>query len=299
MVGRLILILVTISTLLSGQTKNIILDADTGNEVDDLYAIVRALIEPSWNISALNAAQWQSSQWATAHTMEDSHRLNQVLVAYLQKENEVKTLRGGIRRMNDWGDKAQHSAAAYEIIRQAHQVPDGEKQIVVVLGALTNVASALWIDPEIESKLAVFWLGTSYDFEKKKSKRIDFNAIMDPQATEILLSSQVEMHIIPGNVAAAMQFDYQETSRHFKGVHPLTDFLLDRWDSHMDGGRYHRTIWDLGLIGAMIHPQWTSEIKGEGFENPNIWLYRDIDATRVIEEFFQRTLDCVGQLPGY
>ena len=178
--------------------------------------------------------------------MEDSHRLNQVLVAYLQKENVVKTLRGGVRRMNDWGDKAQHSAAAFEIIRQAHQVPDGEKQAVLVLGALTNVASALWIDPEIASKLVVYWLGTSYDFEKKSTKRIDFNAVMDPQATEIMLSSTVEMHIIPHTVSAAMQFNYQETSQRFKGVHPLTDFLLDRWDTHIDGGRYSRTIWDWG-----------------------------------------------------
>jgi len=53
--GRFILLLVTIAISLSAQQKKIILDADTGNEVDDLYAIVRALIEPSWDITALNA----------------------------------------------------------------------------------------------------------------------------------------------------------------------------------------------------------------------------------------------------
>mgnify|MGYP000273007269 CR=1 FL=1 len=143
--GRLLSLFVTISLVcsVSAQQKKIILDADTGNEVDDLYAIVRALIEPSWDITALNAAQWQSSQWAVDFTMEESHRLNQVLVGYLKMNDRVPTFRGGIRRMNDWGDKAQHSAAAYEIIKQAHSVPEGEKQAVVVLGALTKVASEL------------------------------------------------------------------------------------------------------------------------------------------------------------
>jgi len=296
MKGRLLLLIITIAASLSAQQKRIILDADTGNEVDDLYAIVRALIEPSWEITALNAAQWQSSQWAVDHTMEESHRLNQVLVSYLKMNDEVPTLRGGIRRMNDWGDKAQHSAAAYEIIKQAHSVPDGGKQTVVVLGALTNVASALYIDPGIASKINVYWLGLSYDFEKDLSKRIDFNAVMDPQATEIMLSSMVEMHIIPHTVSAVIKFDYAKTVQQFEGVHPLTDFLLDRWESHLDAGRYWRTIWDLGLIGAMIHPEWAEEIKVNSFENPNIWIFKTIDANAIIEEFYSTTTEFVKKL---
>jgi len=269
----------------------VILDADTGNEVDDLYAIVRALIEPSWNVLALNATQWQSSQWAVKQTMEESHRLNQVLLAYLGMEEKVKALRGGVNRMYDWGEKAQHSAAAYEIIRQARQVPEGEKITVVVLGALTNVASALYIDPAIGSKLQVCWLGTSYDFEKNMSRRIDFNAVMDVQATEIMLSSDVEMHIMPVNVAAGMVFDFRETEQRLKGQHPLTDYLLDRWYNHMDGGVYRRTIWDLGLIEALIHPHLAEEVKVSGFENRNVWMYREIDAGAMTEDFFRTTLE--------
>ena len=49
----------------------------------------------------------------------------------------------------------------------------------------------------------------------------------------------------------------------------------------------------------MIHPEWTSEVKGEGFENPNIWFYREIDADRIIEEFYRTTISYVAQLPGY
>ncbi len=280
----------------AAQQKKVILDADTGNEVDDLYAIVRALIEPSWEVIALNAAQWQSSQWAVDQTMEESHRLNQMLVSYLKMNDRVKTLRGGVRRMYDWGDKAQHSAAAYEIIRQAGQMPEDQKLTVIVLGALTNVASAIYIDPSVGSKIEVYWLGLSYDFDRGTSRRIDFNAVMDPQATELMLSSEVEMHIIPHSVSMEMTFDFSTTENQLRGVHPLGDFLVDRWYRHMDGGRYRRTIWDLGLIGAMIHPQWAEEVKVETFENPNVWLFKDIDAEAITGEFYRSVRDYLSDI---
>ena len=136
---------------LQGQEKlPVILDADTGNEVDDLYAVARTLIEPAWNVLALNATHWQTSHWAEPNTMENSHRLNQVLLGDLGLD--VKTRRGGVARMFDWGDLAQHSAAAYEIIQQAKSLPEGEHLAVIALGALTNVASAIYIEPGIESR---------------------------------------------------------------------------------------------------------------------------------------------------
>ena len=64
--------------------------------------------------------------------------------------------------MYDWGDRAQHSAAAYRIIREARE---RESLTILVLGALTNVASAVFIEPEIAAKLKVYWLGTSMDFK--------------------------------------------------------------------------------------------------------------------------------------
>ena len=42
-------------------SSRVLLDADTGNEVDDLYALVRGLIEPDWDVVGINATQWQAS----------------------------------------------------------------------------------------------------------------------------------------------------------------------------------------------------------------------------------------------
>ena len=110
------LVLLISLTCLMGYTQKqrIVVDADTGNEVDDLYALVRILLEPSVEVTALNAAHWQTSHWTEPRSMENSHRLNQQLLG--EMDMKVKTLRGASARMYDWGDRAQHSAAAYEII---------------------------------------------------------------------------------------------------------------------------------------------------------------------------------------
>ena len=289
-------------TFLAGFVENdtakrqVIIDADTANEVDDLYAIVRAFAEPDWEVLALNATQWQASQWAIDNSMEESHRLNTVLHAYLNLGEKVKLCRGGFRRMYDWGDKAQHSAAAYEIIKQAHRQRNGKRLTIIALGALTNVASALYIDPTIAPLLEVYWLGSTYDFGKNQSKRLDFNAVMDVQAVEIMLTSQVEMHIMPVNVVANMKFDYRRTQKVFQGKHELTDFLLQRWFNHAGSGRQQRVLWDVALIEAMINPELVEEVKVSAFENENVWMYKSINEKDIIENLYTEILGLIKTL---
>jgi inosine-uridine nucleoside N-ribohydrolase len=61
----------------------VVIDADTANEVDDPFAIVRALRAPELDVVGLSSAQWQVSHWATPQTLEDSQRLNEFLLGHL------------------------------------------------------------------------------------------------------------------------------------------------------------------------------------------------------------------------
>lgn len=267
----------------------VILDADTGNEVDDYFALAIALSESTWDIKSLNAAQWQSSQWAIPESMENSHRLNQVLLGEMGLD--IPTKRGGIHRMYDWGDMAQHSAAAYEIIAQTRALPDNKKLNIIALGALTNVASALYIDPDIASRLTLYWLGTTYDFQQGILKRQDFNCMMDQQAVEVVLMSAIDLHIMPVNVAENMTFTMQETKEHLEADHPIGELLLDRWYDHLDGGRQERVIWDLALVQAIIHPAWAEKktiTTSKDYKHRTIYYYSSIDTQKMKQDFFVR-----------
>lgn len=281
------------------EKKRVIIDADTGNEVDDLYAVVMGLIEPGWEVIGLNATQWQVSHWAVENSMEESYRLNQVLLSYLQKADKVRSNRGAESRLFDWGNKSQPSTASNFIVEQALQQPN-DKLNIIALGALTNVASAILDNPQITDKIRLYWLGSSYDFTTGAMKNIDFNSVMDIQAVDVILNSNVELHVIPNNVSSAMTFDWQETEQKLKGKHDLLDFLLQRWYDHLDGGRRERTIWDLALIQAVAHPEFADEVKVKTSAekgNREIWMYKKIEADKMREDFFNSVLQYMKNIP--
>lgn len=287
----LLLFCLVLFTAFGQEKTKVLVDADTANEVDDLFALSIILMEPSVEITALNAAHWQTAHWATEKTMEDSHRLNQMLLGIM--DLEVNLNRGGAARMYDWGDQAQHSAAAYEIIDQAKSQKEGEKLNIIALGALTNVASAIFIEPSIAKNIKLYWLGTTYDFEKGILRKDDFNCQMDQFALSHLLFSEVEMHIIPVSVANQMTFDY-DGSREKLENHFLGDFLLKIWDDHIDAGRTKRTIWDLSIINAFLHPEWMEEVEittSKDNGNRSVFYYKDFDADKMRKDFFDKILE--------
>ncbi|NAS13131.1 nucleoside hydrolase [Poritiphilus flavus] len=273
--------------VLSQARGKVLLDADTGNEVDDLYALARILLEDDLEIMGLNATHWQTSHWTLPKSMENSHRLNQMLLGELGLQ--LKANRGGIARMYDWGDRAQHSAAAYEIIRLAKELPEGERLTVIALGALTNVASAIYLDESIASKLTLYWFGTTYDFENGILRRHDFNSLMDPYALDVLLFSEVEMFVMPINVGAKMKFNFEKT-REMISSNTIGKFLIDRWYTHLDGGRTERTLWDLALIEAYLHPEWATVTEVETSKDngsKKLKYYSDIDKEKMSADFFE------------
>ncbi len=279
--------LLLLTGLQAQQSKKIIIDADTGNEVDDLYALARIFLEPSIEVTALSAAHWQTSHWSEPKSMENSHRLNQQLLGEIGLE--VKTLRGAPARMYDWGDRAQHSAAAYEMIRQADE---NETLTILVLGALTNAASAVYIKPEIAKKLQIYWLGTTIDFDSGVLKRNDFNSLMDPYALDYLLDSEVEMHIMPTNVAVAMEIGFDELESNI-GKHFLGAYLMKRWKNHLDGARRNRVLWDLALVTAYIHPEVASTktiTTSKDSGNRPITFYDSIKAKAIYGDFYKTLL---------
>ena len=289
----LVRFLIPVGLLLSfstaAQPRPVILDADTANEVDDPFALARILTDTTVDVLCLNATQWEPAHYAVPNTMLASYRLNEVLLGYLEPRWRVPNLKGGHDRMYDWGEKAQHSQATYRILEAARQLPAGKKLPIITLGALTNVASALWIDPTIADRLAVYWLGSSYDFERQTMRKNNFNCVMDIQALEVVLDSPVELYVMPTNVAQAMQVDYTEVFGALPADHPGTGFLRRLWDDHRDGGRQARTLWDIALVEAFLRPglvNWAAVPAPRANGGRTIFVARTIDRAGMYRDFF-------------
>lgn len=292
----LLISLVFWASFTHAQEKTVlIIDADTGNEVDDLYAIARALVEPSFQVIGLNSTQWQASQWAIPNTLENSQRLNCEILSYMEMEH-IPHPRGAHNRLYDWGDDvAQHSAAAYHIIKEAHKMPPGEKLTVAVLGASTNIASAILIDSTIVPKIKVYLFGASVNVETGVWDKTEFNCVMDIQAINVVLNTEeLETHIMPANVAFDLNIGMARTRDAFKDKTPFLNFLYMRWVNHFGGGKHSRIMWDLALIECMIHPELGTETPiRTPPENTNreVYVYSSINAPAMETDFFNSMED--------
>ena len=269
--------------------RDVFLDADTANEVDDLYAIVRAFAEPGWRIPVLGSAQWQASQWATAATAEDSYRLNQHLAAHLGVGDSTAVVRGAHRRMYDWGHLAVHSHAAHALLETAAGRSADDPLTVVALGALTNVASALFIDPTLAERIELYWLGSTYDFAADRRGLTDFNAVMDPQAARLVLEHPtLRTHVLPVSEVGQHPVHYDDVEAAIGGKGDLADVLLGRWRDHMDGSKGERVLWDVAIVELLSDPSLATEVAAPDYGGANVTAYRDLDGERLFARSLAR-----------
>lgn len=231
------------------------IDADTANEIDDLYAITRLLAAPELEIAALSSAHWSRSPAAEGNTVEASQRLNEALLG-LAGRPSIPHPRGSAVGVYWWGaDRAAYSAAAYHLIRAAQQMPEGQKLTVIALGALTNVASALMIEPSIAPKIRLYWLGAFIDTEKGVWDKSEFNCLNDiPALNEVLNRKDLELRVMPASVARALTFDYAETAERLARHGRLGEFLLARWKQHAPGASTW-IMWDLAAAEWLLRPE--------------------------------------------
>lgn len=235
---------------------DMVLDTDTYNEVDDQFALSYALLSPErLNVQAVYAAPFYNDRsTGPLDGMERSYGEITRLLGLLGRGAEGFAFRGS----GSWLPDARtpvDSPAARDLARRAMARGDGDPLYVVAIGAITNVASAILIQPEITRKIAVVWLGgnpTGYPHTR------EFNLAQDVAAARVLLDCGVPLTMIPCmGVASHMLTTVQELQACIGGRNALCDALLAQFsaysDDHMGWGK---EIWDISAIGYMIRPEW-------------------------------------------
>ncbi|NBC03663.1 MAG: nucleoside hydrolase [Bacteroidetes bacterium] len=285
--------------------QEFILDADTGNELDDLYAIVRAVIDEEVTVTALTSAHFNNPQLVTDSLWHiyPTENINTVQISQDINENLLETLGRteiphpiGADRMVGYawgyyeGAQVPESEATDFIIERAREHSPSEKLNVVTVGAVTNVAAALLQEPSIAENIRLFSLLMRYDEEYNAWNKNSFNARNDINGLDLILDNeQLELYIIPGNVSRTLTFQREETlERLSEWEHPTVNILERRWDEVSAGDSW--IMWDLALVEAIIHPEWaTFESVAAPPENGSreIYMISDIDEDQMRNEFWR------------
>ncbi len=233
--------------------RRVIVDADTANEIDDLYAIVRALVAPEFHVEGLTSAHYTRSTESN-DTVHRSQELNEQLLEAMGLESSIPHPVGGDRSMPNT-TTAVDSPAARLIIERAHAGGPNDKLIVFALGACTNLASALVLDPSIESKVIFAFIDGDYK-DGKWGPGI-FNWKNDINAVKVIFESQVEyIHMPARSVSVEMRLTKSDVDEHLKGKGGVWDLLVDRWETFpRTANQKAKVMWDVALIEAVLRPK--------------------------------------------
>ncbi|MDJ1466316.1 nucleoside hydrolase [Cytophagaceae bacterium DM2B3-1] len=280
------------SRSLADKKLTVIIDADTANEIDDLYAIVRALLEPRFQIKGLCSAQWHN-QLSPANTVQESQKLNEDLLRLMSRIDIPAPLGSEMIMGQPWGEyEGRNSPATQLMIHTARQMPAGEKLIIISLGAATNVASALKLAPDIMSKVICYNLGGHYDATKKIWNKDEFNVRNDLNAINFLFNTEgVDLHLMPINILYDFKFTLEEISKRLSGKGGIWDYLVTRWLSNAPGDK-ERIFWDLALMIAVARPDLAREEKRlTPPENTQreVFVYTQIDVKGMINDWWKIT----------
>jgi hypothetical protein len=230
-----------------------VVDTDTYNEIDDQFAVVYALLSPGRiRAEALYAAPFHNERsTGPADGMLKSYDELHRLLDRLPRHRAA--VHRGARTWLSAPDQPVPSPAATDLVERASTA--GEPLFVVALGAPTNVASALLMEPGIADRIVVVWLGGN---PRYWHRAVEFNVEQDMHASHVLLDSGVPLvHVPCRNVTEHLRTTQAEVDRFVRGYGAIGDYLADIYAGHFsDHFARSKVLWDVGAVAWLVNPDW-------------------------------------------
>jgi inosine-uridine nucleoside N-ribohydrolase len=232
-----------------------VLDTDTYNEIDDQFAVVYALLSPQQvQVEALYAAPFYNARSnGPADGMEKSYQEIRQLLAKLHVPWEGRVFRGSTAYLADY-DHPQQSAAALDLVERAIQA-DEAPLYVVAIGAITNVAAAILIEPAIIERIVVVWLGGNALYWPHTR---EFNLQQDLLASRLIFDCGVPLvHVPCMGVTTHLLTTVPEIERYVQGRGAIGDYLAEIFKAHhADHYAWSKVLWDVATIAYLVNSEW-------------------------------------------
>ena len=234
----------------------IVLDTDTYNEIDDQFALSYAMLSPEEiAVEAIYAAPFHNSRsTGPGDGMEKSYAEILRLLDFLGHSAAGFAFRGSTAYLSAQR-VPQDSAAVRDLIDRALASPADDPLYVVAIGAISNVASALLLAPQIIQNIVVIWLG-GHHLNWHHAR--EFNLKQDVPAAQVVLDSGVPLVLVPClGVASHLLTTQAELEAHLRGSSPLGDYLCQIFKEYRpDSFAASSVIWDIATIAWLIEPDW-------------------------------------------
>jgi Inosine-uridine nucleoside N-ribohydrolase len=277
--------------------SRVIVNTDAKNEADDQYAIVHAILTPSFDLHGIISAHFGDRK--SASSQNDSHEEILRLLDLMGIKGQISVQAGAAHALPDEVTPAPSEGSALII---AEAMKDDPRPLhVAFLGPLTDMASALLEEPAIVNRnVTVVWIGGG----PWPVGGPEFNLSNDILAANVVFRSNVRLRQIPSTVYKRMAVSYAELAARVYDKGPIGKYLVDQlieWNTvNVSHPIEHRSLGDSPAIGVIMYPdcgpyEWrpAPEFNAEmnyvhTGKNRPICVYESVDQRFIHEDFFAK-----------
>ena len=232
---------------------DVVLDTDAYNEIDDQFAIAYLLkSKEKLNTLAFYAAPFfNDNSTSPKDGMEKSFDEIHKLLGLMGESATV--LKGSEMYLPDEHTPVLSPAASDLAERANHYSPE-HPLYVVAIGAITNVASAILLNPKVIENTVVVWLG---GHAQHFYNTWEFNMHQDIAAARVVMGSGVPFVQLPcRGVVSSFTISKPELEYWFMGKNPPADYLATntiREAEKYASGPWTRAIWDVTAVAWLLN----------------------------------------------
>lgn len=200
-----------------------IVHTDCKNEADDQYALVHHLLTPKFIVKGIVAGHFDLSQKMYKSGQSATASLEEVQkILSLMDAEEYPAFLGAQVPMEDEQTPVDSDGARF-IIEEAMR-DDPHPLYIACQGAVTDIASALLLEPKIASRMTAVWIGGG----AYPRGGFEFNVAQDIAAANVLMRSEMPIWQIPSNVYQRMSVSLSELQLQVEPYGAIGKYLFDQ-----------------------------------------------------------------------
>lgn len=238
-----------------------VIDTDAGNEIDDQFALTYLLNSTDKiNLKAIYAAPFYSTVYECKSNnpkdgMYKSYDEILKILDYTDNKEYSNVVFHGAGKYMDSESVPVESDASRDLVRRAKEYSPDNPLYVIAIAAITNIASALIMDPEISKNIVVVWLG-GHSLNMPKGCA-EYNMMNDIAAARVVYKSDVPVVQLPcKGVVTSFYVTEQELKYWLSGKNKICDYLVEivmKEQSWLSGKPWSRVIWDVTAVGWLLN----------------------------------------------
>lgn len=243
----------------------LIIHTDCKNEADDQYAVAHQLLTPKFDVRGIVAGHFDKGQ---------------------KRYPQGETMK-----------------ASYDEVLKVLQLMHLEGRYPVLMGAVTDLASAILMKPEICSRMTAIWIGGGIYPQGGR----EFNLFQDIHAANVVFRSKMPLWQVPMDVYKQMSVTLAELQLKVRPYGKIGRYLFDQMAAFNEAlgdsmSWPHGETWglgDQGVVAVLLEEaeKTYDEIDAPCFDltdghyiyeegNRKIRVYHTLDSRLTLEDFF-------------